>query len=298
MQVGQQVARGGVLHEHAVADAGRVGDGAQATAFGGVAFVAADNPEDGLRVAVEARERFDQQVDALERFEAADEEDRRLVGDAQVGQLAADRGPRGLAVAGMEALEVDAAGGGADAAGVGLVEVDQEVALVRGPGDQQVRAGGNVMLAGDADGRLAAVGVTIVAVLDLAEGVEGGGVGTAPALSQRDAAEAGDPIVRVEDFVGPAVTARDVVGARGEGVDVRGNFDRRERGGRADVDVDDLSARGDLDDIGEVGTVAAGVDVDDAITRGELFGRARRRTRSCRRPWWCRGEPAAMCGWR
>ena len=129
-----------------------------------------------------------------------------------------------------------------------------------------------MVFAGDAEGGFGRPCAAIVAVFDFAEGVEGGGVGAAPALGEGDAAEAGDPVVGVEEFVGPAALAGDLVGACGEGVDVGGDFDGGECGGRTDIDVDDSGAGGDFDDVGQVGAVAAGVDVDEAVAGGELFG--------------------------
>ena len=72
-------------------------------------------------------------IDAFERFEAPDDEGGGHVGQ---GEVAAGGG----AVAGMEALQVNATGDDADAIGMGAVELGEEVAFVGCGADEAVAA--------------------------------------------------------------------------------------------------------------------------------------------------------------
>lgn len=107
----------------------------------------------------------------------------------------------GAAVAGGEAVEVDAGVDDGDLAGVGLVVADELVGLFGGVRDEAVGGGDDLGLADDAGGGLGRVALGQCGVLDLGHGVHGVDEGDAPAFGGEPAHVPRQPVVGVDEVV-------------------------------------------------------------------------------------------------
>ena len=260
------------VEDDAVGDAGGAGDRAEPGPLVGVALVAADDPEPCVQRGRQHAECFEQQVGALHRIKPADEEDGRAAGGVQLGL--GQREPRaGIgAAAGVEAGRVEAAGDDPDAVGIRAVEAGDEIALLAGRADQQIGAGGGAALARDPQRRLHLLRrpPRAVAVLDLAQRVEGRRMGQLQPPRQLDAGQGCSPVVRMHEVVAAAAGGGRPLDRGCELVHVRRHLHRRQRGGRPDVDADDLDAVAERGGVGLRGIGAPRVDVRFPAQFGHL----------------------------
>ena len=145
--------------------------------------------------AEQQRDGAQQHVGRLERLEPPGEED-----DVGVrGQV--EPTPRVDGVAGTEHRQVDAGVDDLDAAGIGVVQVDQLLGLGVGAGDQHVGGLDDLLLADDPCGRLGGVADGERVVLDLGHRVHRVHQRDPPAVAREGADLAGEPVVGVHEVV-------------------------------------------------------------------------------------------------
>ena len=199
---------------------------------------AADSHEHRVGV-LELGEGGHRHVEALQRLDPADEEQHRVVAEAE---RTAGTG----AVAGREERVVDTGWHDLDAGGIGAVEVAELFGLGGAVREDRVATADHRRLRLDTPLGFGVAGDR----LHPSEGVEGRHEGDLETVLDVVARHPGEPVVRVDgvDRPGGAQVLHD---APGELVDDLGEVLLREVG-RAGVDVDDPEAGFDLDDVGQL----------------------------------------------
>ena len=215
------------------------------------------------RLVEQLRDRAQQHVGRLERLDPAGEEQHvRVRGQAEVGAGA------GL-VERAEHVEVDAGVHDLDAAGVGVVQVDQLLGLEVGVRDEHVGGLDDLLLADDPGDRLGGVPVGERVVLDLGHRVHRVHQRDAPAVAGQGADLAGEPVVGVDGVVVAERLRR--LGAQhlaGEDAQLPGQLALGQPLERAGVDVVDQHPVRGLDHGRQGRAGRPGEDVDlDALLR-------------------------------
>ena len=154
---------------------------------------------------------------------------------------------------------------------IGPVEAEKLLALVGARGDQGVGIGRDLVLGRQALLGVVAAGPAPDQALHLAQCMEARYHGDVPTSSQFERRRPGEPVVAVDEIVGEGIR-RDVatqgLGERWEAaVEVLLRFLRRSR-----VEVNQASARAQIDDGWVVRVVRPGEDVDADPAPPELFG--------------------------
>ncbi len=209
-------------------------------------------------------ERLDRGVGALQRLEAADEEEHLLAGEPQggLGCLAVARSERGV---------VDSGGDDVDALGVGGIEVDQPFPLIGGGGHDRIRLGDDPRLSSEPAVGLDRLAAGAALVLHAPQRVEGVDEGDAPPGREDRGDPPGQPVVAVDQVVAHA-SGLDLVEKVGRELgQVGGNLPLGDAGGSGgdlvhhDAGEEERGIRG-------LGAVPPGVDVDVEAPGGERPG--------------------------
>jgi hypothetical protein len=142
---------------------------------------------------LQVAERVDGDVGALERLQASDEDDERIVRESEPSL------GRGT-VAGTEPLEIDTRRRDEDVRWLRVVQVDQLVAFGLGRRDDAVGAGDHAVLAALAEdglGRIAGARD----VFHSRQRVEGNDMRDVPRLAQEGSRNPGEPVMRMDHVV-------------------------------------------------------------------------------------------------
>ena len=199
---------------------------------------------------------IDQEIDPLDRVDPPDEEEVRIIAEAE-------RRARGGAVGGAEAFEVDAAGDGGDARGARPVPPDDLGTFPRVARDDRIDPVDQAALAIEPQRRLAAIGGTARRLfLQRGQGVEHLHDRRGPIAPQGQGDPPGKPIVRVDDVVADAIAQAEVGHLRREVVRERKKILLAHRGGRTGGDMDDANVMRQFHDRGGVGIAAPRKNID------------------------------------
>ncbi len=209
-------------------------------------------------------ERLDRGVGALQRLEAADEQEHLLAREPQV-RLGV------LAVARSEHRVVDAGGNDVDPLGVGGIEVDQPFPLIGGGGHDRVRLRDHPRLSPKPAVGLDRLAAGAALVLHAPQRVKGVDEGDAPPGREDGGDPPGEPVVAVDQVI-----------VHAPGLDVMEKVCRELGQVGGDLPLGDAGGSGgDLvhHDAGEeergirgLGAVPSGVDVDVEAPGGERPG--------------------------
>ena len=201
-----------------------------------------EHPRIGYRPANPV-ECVDGHVESLERLDATDEEDRRLVGQTETL-------PGGGPVTWTEAVVVDTRWGCAKPSRVGAVVEHQVLRLERGGGDDAIGQSDDLVLGGDAEEALWRLVCSPGRILDPPESVERVGQRDVELALHEDAGPAGKPVVRVDQVVAHPGGLRPGDRGRSELAHQPGLVGGGQRLGGTGVDVDHPISGVGLDDRG------------------------------------------------
>ena len=272
VEAGQEILRLGANEAEAVGDArgldlvANASEGTDRFTVG-VEVTADEEDERGRAggVLVEEPRRFDESFNPLDRVDAADEQDDRLVGGETEGGAAL------VAILGLKEINVDARGNRANLVGGGAQAPDEVGALVRVGGDDAVRQVEQATFGAETQSGFV-VGETVDRVFHMGGGVEHLEEGCVPIAANQMGGPARQPVVGMDCVVTNARAKRIKDHLGGKIWKKRKDRILIERFGGAGGDVDEAHPWAKFDRFRGVGGGAPGEDIDGEPGLGELAG--------------------------